>query len=197
MKRSRGELRIIAGSLRGRRWPVPEVDGLRPTPDRVRETLFNWLAPTIAGRRVLDLFAGSGALGLEALSRGAGEVTLVEQDRNALKRLRETVQRFGLGAVRIEATDALAFLRAQPVGAGWDLVFLDPPFHSALLAPALQRIAQRELLAPQGFCYVELPADAELPEVPASWQPYRSGKAGEVGYHLLHHAPSRDLPRNV
>lgn len=197
MKRSRGELRIIAGSLRGRRWPVPEVDGLRPTPDRVRETLFNWLAPSIAGRRVLDLFAGSGALGLEALSRGAGEVTLVEQDRNALKRLRETVQRFGLGAVRIEATDALAFLRAQPVGAGWDLVFLDPPFHSALLAPALQRIAQRELLAPQGFCYVELPADAELPEVPASWQPYRSGKAGEVGYHLLHHAPSRDLPRNV
>ncbi len=197
MKRSRGELRIIAGSLRGRRWPVPEVDGLRPTPDRVRETLFNWLAPSIAGRRVLDLFAGSGALGLEALSRGAGEVTLVEQDRNALKRLRETVQRFGLGAVRIEATDALAFLHAQPVGAGWDLVFLDPPFHSALLAPALQLIAQRELLAPQGFCYVELPADAELPEVPASWQPYRSGKAGEVGYHLLHHAPSRDLPRNV
>lgn len=194
---AKGQVRIIGGKWRNTRLPVEDAPGLRPTSDRARETLFNWLQPMLPGARVLDLFAGSGALGLEALSRGAGEVTLVEQDRNALKRLRETVQRFGLGAVRIEATDALAFLRAQPVGAGWDLVFLDPPFHSALLAPALQRIAQRELLAPQGFCYVELPADAELPEVPASWQPYRSGKAGEVGYHLLHHAPSRDLPRNV
>src|SRR5919108_2491975 len=102
MKRSFGELRIIGGTLRGRRWRIPAVAGLRPTPDRVRETLFNWLAPHIAGRRVLDLFAGSGALGFEALSRGAVSATLVEQDRAAQAMLRETATRFGLSQVRIE-----------------------------------------------------------------------------------------------
>ena len=197
MKRSRGELRVIAGSLRGRRWPVPDVEGLRPTPDRVRETLFNWLAPVIAGRRVLDLFAGSGALGFEAASRGAAEVTLVEQHRAAVALLRETAQRFNLTSVRIEAMDALAFLRAQPAGTTWDVILLDPPFQSALLAPALQWIGAHGLLAADGFCYVELAAAADLPAFPDHWRLHRSGKAGEVGYHLLHHAPSRDLSRNV
>jgi 16S rRNA (guanine966-N2)-methyltransferase len=102
MKRSFGELRIISGALRGRRWPVPDVPGLRPTPDRVRETLFNWLAPYIAGRRVLDLFAGSGALAFEALSRGAAAATLVEQNRAAQLVLRATADRFGLTQVRVE-----------------------------------------------------------------------------------------------
>ncbi len=197
MKRSRGELRIIAGALRGRRWPVPDVPGLRPTPDRVRETLFNWLAPCIAGRRVLDLFAGSGALGFEAASRGAASVTLVEQHRAALALLRETAARFGLDSVRIEAMEAMAFLRAQPAGSGWDVILLDPPFDSGLLAPALQRIGGHGLLAAGGYCYVELPGDAALPEWPEHWLPHRSGKAGEVGYHLLHHAPPRDLSWNV
>jgi 16S rRNA (guanine966-N2)-methyltransferase len=192
MKRCRGELRIIAGALRGRRWRVPDVEGLRPTPDRVRETLFNWLAPHIAGRRVLDLFAGSGALGFEALSRGAASATLVEQDRRALAALRETAQRFGLATARIEAAEALAFLGMQPAGA-FDLAFLDPPFQSGLLGPALQRIGRRGLIAPGGFCYVEQPADAALPPLPAGWRVHRSGKAGEVGYHLLHAATS-DLP---
>jgi 16S rRNA (guanine966-N2)-methyltransferase len=171
---------------------VPDVPGLRPTPDRVRETLFNWLSPHLAGRRVLDLFAGSGALGLEAASRGAAAVTLVEQDRHALALLRGTVERFGLAQVRIEAMDALAFLRTQPAHA-WDLILLDPPFSSALLAPGLQLVADRDLLAPDGFCYVELAAGAPVPPVPAHWRLHRSGKAGEVGYHLLH-ATSRDLP---
>ncbi len=195
MKRSRGELRIIAGALRGRRWPVPDVPGLRPTPDRVRETLFNWLAPHLPGRRVLDLFAGSGALGLEAVSRGATHATLVEQDRNALALLRATVQRFALEQVRIEAMDALAFLR-RPGHVAWDVIFLDPPFSSDLLEPALQLIAARALLAADGFCYVELATDAALPPLPAHWQMHRSGKAGEVGYHLLH-ATSRDLSGDV
>lgn len=195
MKRSRGQLRIIAGALRGRRWPVPDVPGLRPTPDRVRETLFNWLAPHVAGMRVLDLFAGSGALGLEALSRGAVAATFVEQDRHALALLRQTVQRFGLAQARIEAIDALAFLRAQPAGA-WDLIFLDPPFQAGLLEPALQLIGQRGLLAGNGFCHVELAAAAPLPRWPDGWRVHRTGRAGDVGYHLLH-APSRDLSGNL
>ena len=150
MKRSRGDRRIIAGALRGRRWPVPDVPGLRPTPDRVRETLFNWLAPCIAGRRVLDLFAGSGALGFEAASRGAAAVTLVEQHRAALALLRETAARFGLDSVHIEAMEAMAFLRAQPAGSRWDVILLDPPFDSALLTPALQWIGGHGLLADGG-----------------------------------------------
>lgn len=195
MKRTRGELRIIAGALRGRRWPVPDVPGLRPTPDRVRETLFNWLAPHVAGKRVLDLFAGSGALGLEALSRGAAAATFVEPDHQALTLLRQTVQRFDLPQARIEAMDALAFLRTQPPGA-WDLIFLDPPFQAGLLEPALQLIGQRGLLAEGGFCHVEQAAAAPLPPLPHGWRVHRAGQAGDVGYHLLH-APSRDLSRNL
>jgi 16S rRNA (guanine966-N2)-methyltransferase len=195
MKRGVRELRIVGGTLRGRKWSFPDVVGLRPTPDRVRETLFNWLAPHIAGMRALDLFAGSGALGLEALSRGAASVVLVEKDRAAAAALREAVTRFGLQGAHIEGGDALAFLRAQPAAA-FDLVFLDPPFATDLLAPALQLIGNRQLLAPGGFCYVELPADNALPTWPADWVAHRSGKAGEVGYHLLH-ATLRDLPGDI
>ena len=108
-KRSAG-VRIIGGRLRGRRLPVPDVPGLRPTPDRVRETLFNWLAPHIAGMRVLDLFAGSGALGIEALSRGAASATLVEQSRSALGTLRETLQKLGVAEARLVAAEALTFV---------------------------------------------------------------------------------------
>ena len=195
MKRSFGELRIIGGTLRGRKWRIPDVAGLRPTPDRVRETLFNWLAPRIAGRRVLDVFAGSGALGFEALSRGATSAVLVEKDRAALPVLRETATRFGLAQARIEAGEALAFLAAQ-APASYDLVFLDPPFDSGLLAPALRLIDQHGLLAADGYCYVEHAAAADPPPWPEGWGLHRSGKAGEVGYHLLH-APSRHLSRNV
>jgi 16S rRNA (guanine966-N2)-methyltransferase len=195
MKRSFGELRIIGGALRGRRWPVPDVAGLRPTPDRVRETVFNWLAPHLTGMRVLDLFAGSGALGFEAVSRGAATATLVEQDRAAQAVLRETATRFGLAQARIEAGEALAFLAGQPAGS-FDVIFLDPPFDAGLLAPALRLIGARQLLAPGGYCYVELAGKDPLPPLPEGWDVHRSGKAGEVGYHLLH-APSRGLSRNV
>jgi 16S rRNA (guanine966-N2)-methyltransferase len=161
----------------------------------VRETLFNWLAPHICGMRVLDLFAGSGALALEALSRGAASAVLVEQDRAACASLRATVERFGLTAARIEGADALAFLKSQPAAA-FELIFLDPPFAADLLEPALAAIANGNVLAPAGFCYVEQPARDDLPPLPAGWTVHRSGKAGEVGYHLLHATP-RDLPRNV
>lgn len=194
MKRSFGELRIVGGSLRGRKWRIPDVPGLRPTPDRVRETLFNWLAPHIAGLRVLDLFAGSGALGFEALSRGAASAVLVEQNAAALAVLRETAERFAVAA-RVERSEALAFLRSQPRH-GFDLVFLDPPFDAGLLAPAVRLLGEREILAPGGFCYVECAAGSDLPALPAGWTVHRTGKAGEVGYHLLHDAP-RDLPGDI
>jgi 16S rRNA (guanine966-N2)-methyltransferase len=195
MQRGVRELRIIGGALRGRKWSFPEAPGLRPTPDRVRETLFNWLAPHIAGMRVFDLFAGSGALGFEALSRGAGSAVLIEKDRVAAASLRAVAQRFGLASARVEGGDALAFVRAQPRHA-CDLVFLDPPFAAGLLEPALAAVAAGDVLAPGGFCYLEQPARDAVPELPAGWTLHRSGKAGEVGYHLLH-APPSDLPRDL
>jgi 16S rRNA (guanine966-N2)-methyltransferase len=194
MKPSAGQVRIIGGSLRGRRVPVPDLPGLRPTPDRVRETLFNWLSPHMAGARVLDLFAGTGALGLEAASRGASEVTLVESQRAAQAALRETLQRLALPKVNLVATDALLFLES---GAGqYEVIFLDPPFAAGLLAPALAAIQRRGRLAPGGFCYVEQPRESAPPELPEGWTLHRSGHAGEVGYHLLH-VPQRDLPGHI
>jgi 16S rRNA (guanine966-N2)-methyltransferase len=195
MQRGVRELRIIGGALRGRKWTFADVPALRPTPDRVRETLFNWLGPHISGMRVLDLFAGSGALGFEALSRGAASAVLVEQERAACASLRATAERFGLAAARVEGGDGLAFLRSQPAHA-YDLILLDPPFGASLLEPALAVIAGHDVLSPAGFCYVEQPVRNALPALPPGWTVHRSGKAGEVGYHLLH-APSRDLSGNV
>jgi 16S rRNA (guanine966-N2)-methyltransferase len=200
MKRGVRELRIVGGSLRGRKWAFPDVPAIRPTPDRVRETLFNWLAPHIAGMRVLDLFAGSGALAFEALSRGAATATLVESDRAAAADLAATATRFGLtqaGSVqaRVVQADALATLRAA-APASFDLIFLDPPFAAGLLTPALNLIGERALLAAGGFCYIEAAADESLPSLPAGWLPHRAGKAGEVGYHLLHVPPSA-VSRNL
>jgi 16S rRNA (guanine966-N2)-methyltransferase len=140
----------------------------------VRETLFNWLSAHIAGARVLDLFAGTGALGLEAASRGAGEVTLVESQRAAQAALRETLQRLALPKVNLVATDALQFLES---GAGqYEVIFLDPPFASGLLAPALAAIQRRGRLTPGGFCYVEQARESPPPELPTG--PCRSGQAG-------------------
>jgi 16S rRNA (guanine966-N2)-methyltransferase len=194
MKPSAGQVRIIGGSLRGRRVPVPDLPGLRPTPDRVRETLFNWLSPYMAGAKVLDLFAGTGALGLEAASRGAAEVTLVESQRTAQAALRETLQRLALPKVNLVATDALAFLDS---GAGqYDVIFLDPPFAASLLAPSIAAIQRRGRLLPGGFCYVEQSRESPPPALPEGWTLHRSGQAGEVGYHLLH-VPQRDLSGHI
>jgi len=199
MNRVVQEVRIVGGSLRGRKLKFPDAPGLRPTPDRVRETLFNWLAPHIAGMRVLDLFAGSGALGFEAMSRGAAQVVLVESNRDAAIELREAVTRFALGNARIESTDALAYLKRAMIPGGegpFDLIFLDPPFASGLQRPALDRIEELGALAPGGFCYLESPRRAVIAPLPEGWTLHRSGTAGEVGYHLLHVQP-RNLSRNV
>jgi 16S rRNA (guanine966-N2)-methyltransferase len=170
-----GQVRIIAGSLRGSRLPVPDLAGLRPTSDRARETLFNWLQGELAGRRVLDLFAGSGALGFEAASRGAAEVWLVERDSRQAQSLVETSTRLKTEGVHVVCADGLAWLGQG--GASFDLAFLDPPFSAGLWQAAAQALQPR--LAPQASVYVEI-AQRESFEPPAGWTLYRQGETREV-----------------
>ncbi len=175
-------LRIIGGEWRGRRIRFPGTGGIRPTPDRVRETLFNWLMAKVPGSRCLDLFAGSGALGLEALSRGAAQVTFVERECESAARLRETASMLAPGRATVVEADALAWLAgAQPP---FDIVFLDPPFAAGVITEAMQRLDAHGLLALDACIYLEMPASAGSPELPAGWQLHRSGRAGAVGYHL-------------
>ncbi len=177
----RSTVRIIGGQWRSRRLEFPERDGLRPTPDRVRETVFNWLAPRLAGARCLDLFAGSGAFGFEALSRGAARAVLVERDAKALTALHDNRQRLQAETAEIVAGDALEFLN-RPVEP-FDIVFLDPPYASGLLAPCLARLAERGWVRPGGYIYLEAP-EKQPPALPAGWTLMRSKTAGQVGYHL-------------
>lgn len=175
-------LRIIGGEWRGRRIRFPGTGGIRPTPDRVRETLFNWLMARVPGSRCLDLFAGSGALGLEALSRGAAHATFVERDRDNAAQLRETASALAPGRASVVEADALAWLTRpqQP----FDIVFLDPPFAAGVLTEAMQRLDANNHLAPDPYIYLETPAKAGPPGLPAGWQLHRTGRAGAVGYHL-------------
>lgn len=174
------EVRIVGGRWKRSKLPVIDRPGLRPTPDRVRETLFNWLGQELAGWRVLDAFAGTGALGFEAASRGAAAVTLVERDRAQVRLLRETQARLQADALAIESADALAWMaRAAP--ASFELVLLDPPFDAGLEAPALA--AAVPLVAPGGWLYLESPAP--LAEPPDGFVLHRALRAGAVHAHLL------------
>ena len=181
-----GEIRIIGGQWKRTRLPVPQRPGLRPTPDRVRETLFNWLGQDLTGWRCLDAFAGTGALGLEAASRGAASVVLVEQDGELLARLQQHVQRLQARSVQVRRGDGVAALR-QCAAASLDLVLLDPPFDSALFQPALQAAAQA--VGPQGWVYLEAPqAWDEAALAPLGLALYRHLRAGAVHAHLLRRA---------
>jgi 16S rRNA (guanine966-N2)-methyltransferase len=177
-----GYVRIIGGKWRGRRLPVPDLPGLRPTPDRVRETLFNWLAPVIGGSRCLDLFAGTGVLGFEAASRGAREVVLVERDREAAGRLREAAATLAPDRLEVVHGEALAWLKS-PAGP-FDVVFLDPPYEAGLLDAAMRALDSGGWLAPGARIYLEAPAASGAPSLPPGWILHRSGRAGAVGYHL-------------
>jgi 16S rRNA (guanine966-N2)-methyltransferase len=161
----------------------PAVEAIRPTPDRVRETLFNWLAPTIGGARCLDLFAGSGALGLEALSRGAREVVFVDRDPRIGAYLRETLARLKSAEGKVLVGDAHRCL--TDVAGPFDVVFLDPPFGAGLMPKFLAGLASPGMLAPGAFVYVESEAEAGEPVLPSGWVLHRSGRAGKVGYHLV------------
>jgi 16S rRNA (guanine966-N2)-methyltransferase len=183
------QLRIIGGSWRGRRLRFPDVEDVRPTPDRVRETLFNWLGTRVQGARCLDLFAGSGALGLEALSRGAVEVVFVERNTVVARALRELLAEWGAQNAQVERADALAWLEgaARP----FDIVFIDPPFAAELHSQAAQRLEARGWLAQEARVYLEAPAREPLPELPPQWQPLKAKQAGEVGYHLFERTATR------
>jgi 16S rRNA (guanine966-N2)-methyltransferase len=166
----------------------PAIEAIRPSPDRVRETLFNWLQTRIAGARCLDLFAGSGALGIEALSRGAAEVTFVDREPQIGRHITETLQRLAATGATVQVEDAARFLGRAP--RPFDVVFLDPPFASALLQAAFDKLPQG-WLADDAYIYVECSADAPLPPLPAGWTVYRSKQAGQVGYHLLRATAAR------
>lgn len=156
----------------------PDVPGLRPTPDRVRETLFNWLGQTLYGRTCLDLFAGSGALGLEAASRGAEQVVMVELNRTAYRALQENIKKLGCTNVFLHAQDGLEFAFRE--NRRYDVIFLDPPFQSNYLPRLMEILPQR--LNENGVVYVETGAAID---VPSPWQVVKSGKAGQVYYQLL------------
>jgi 16S rRNA (guanine966-N2)-methyltransferase len=185
MSRSRGNsagtLRIVAGSLRGSRLAVPETQGLRPTPDRVRETLFNWLAPVIGGAHCLDLFAGTGALGIEAMSRGASECVFVERDRNLCRLLQENLTRLKVPNAQVMCEDASGFLTAP--ARPFDVVFLDPPFTADRWTDAAARLEAGGWLSTHAFVHVEGPPDAQI-AVPPSWSLHREGQAGTVRHAL-------------
>jgi 16S rRNA (guanine966-N2)-methyltransferase len=190
-------LRIIGGIWRGRRLRFPPSPEIRPTPDRVRETLFNWVAARVPGARCLDLFAGSGALGLEALSRGAAHVTFVERDPAAAREIASRLAEWGARTASVEHADARRFLERTPA-APCDIVFLDPPFASSLLDETAARLEQGGWLADGALIYVECRAEAgartdggagkrpaaSVPRVPPGWTPLKAKRAGEVGYHL-------------
>jgi 16S rRNA (guanine966-N2)-methyltransferase len=180
-------VRIIGGAWRGRRLPVVEAPGLRPTADRIRETLFNWLAPVISGTRCLDLFAGTGALGLEALSRGATEVWFVERQASVARALEESLRRFGSDAGRVVVADALRYLAGPP--RPFDVVFLDPPFGDVELGDLCTLLANG-WIAGGGRVYLEMPGDRDLPALPPGWEVLREKTAGQVRYALAVAAPA-------
>jgi 16S rRNA (guanine966-N2)-methyltransferase len=176
------QVRIIGGEWRSRRIGFPDHEGLRPSADRVRETVFNWLGQDLAGQHCLDLFAGSGALGFEALSRGAAGVAMVEKSRRVCDALRRNAELLGAKNLSVHCADALEFAtaRAADATARFDLVFLDPPFSSAMLAQALPRVVP--LLRPGARVYVESAAAFVAAD---GWRVSRQGRAGQVHYTLV------------
>jgi len=189
MKRSPGRIRIISGSLRNSRLDVPDLPGLRPTPERVRETLFNWLAPVIVGAHGLDLCAGTGALGLEALSRGAASVQFVEPQAGAAQALRANLARLKVEGGSVVGVDAATFLAGSP--RTFDVVWLDPPFAADLWSTLAQRLEQG-WLSPAAWIYVESPHD-KVPALPAHWTLHREARAGEVRHALYRRAGTLPL----
>lgn len=183
MKERSNQVRIIAGQWRGRKLTFPDEPGLRPTADRIRETLFNWLASRLPGAHCLDLFAGSGALGFESASRGAMRVVMVENNTQVVRLLKETRQRFADTVVAIEHADVLGYLAR--VEESFDIVFLDPPFdNSELRERSLALLAQSGCLKPGGYVYLEAPKQEAEPVVTADWSLLKRKTAGQVAYRL-------------
>jgi len=180
--RQKNQLRLIAGTWRGRKLPFAPVHGVRPTPDRVRETLFNWLSPVIRGARCLDLFAGSGALGFEAASRGAAEVILVDNHTEVVRCLKQQTDVLDARQIRVVQAECSLYLHGQfhPM----DIVFLDPPYRENLLPGCIEQLESGGWLMDEAWIYIEAGQDAEL-ELPGNWEMFRSKSTGQVISYLI------------
>ena len=179
-----GQVRVIGGEWRGRKLPVPDAKGLRPTPDRIRETLFNWLQFSIAGKTCLDAFTGSGALAVEALSRGALKVTALERDSKVTQQLGILLTPLAGKRLTLVNTDALRWLETEPAQT-FDLVFLDPPFGEPLLEPACQLLEEKGWLAEGALIYVEqAKQQAGLITLPSNWVLQKDKQVGDVHFSL-------------
>lgn len=176
---SSGQVRIIAGQWRGRRLPVADVTGLRPTTDRVRETLFNWLMHDIDGARVLDCFSGSGALGLEALSRYASHATLLELDKGAAKQLQKNLKSLNCSNAEALNTNAFDYLK-RGCDTPFNVVFVDPPFRQDLYQQVINLLDQNGFIANDGWIYLESEAEIADLELPPSWRLHREKRSGQV-----------------
>ena len=178
-----GRLRIVAGKWRSRLLPVSEQEGLRPTSARVRETLFNWLSSDIVGSHCLDLFAGTGALAFEALSRGAATAALIERSQKIVDVLRSSAELLDAQNARVECADALSFLN-RLADRRYDIVFLDPPFADDLVEECCQLLQSNGWLADRAAIYIEQDKSKPLPTLPPGWQIVRDKKAGHVRFVL-------------
>ena len=186
-KQQQNNVRIIAGKWRGRKIDFVDAEGLRPTPERVRETLFNWLQTIISDAACVDCFAGSGALGFEAASRGAKKVTLIENNPGAVMRLKQNKENLGAENTEIISGSALEHFQKNPTET--DIVFLDPPFTSDFLQTTLKIITDKNIIKTGGMIYLEYPANNQ-PKLPQGWQWHRRKKTGDVGYGLLERSNS-------
>ncbi|ELX8377818.1 16S rRNA (guanine(966)-N(2))-methyltransferase [Providencia vermicola] len=180
---SLGQIRIIGGKWRGRKLPVRDSEGLRPTTDRIKETLFNWLMPIVREARCLDCFAGSGALGFEALSRFADSVTFIELDKKNVQLLSENKVRLQANNANIINGNSLEVL--NKLGTPFDVVFIDPPFRKGLLNETIRLLEKNQWLANESWIYVESEAESPLTDIPANWQLHREKIAGQVAYRLF------------
>jgi len=200
-KGATNQLRIIGGQWRGRKLAFADGEGLRPTMDRVRETLFNWLQADIAGARCLDLFTGSGALGLEALSRYASEVVMIDKNPQAIRKIRQNLELLKVDnaqLIKMDARDFLSsFLQAPAKGSlktaegsntppkTFDIVFLDPPFNKQLVSVFCQLLEQSNCLSEQALVYIEIEKQTPLPQLPDNWEVIKEKKAGQLAYYLV------------
>lgn len=184
MSKGSNQLRIIGGEWRGRKLHFPDAPNLRPTPDRVRETIFNWLMPVVHGARCLDLFAGSGALGLEALSRGAAFITFVDSHKKVTQALQAHLDLLNANDnAEVLQMDSVKFLKntSQP----YDVVFLDPPYHLDFMQKVVPLLEQNGWLTDNAMLYLEIEKRQSLPELPNNWQQLKEKTAGEVNYFLF------------
>ena len=181
--RGKGLIRIIAGQWKGRKLPVVRVEGLRPTPDRVRETLFNWLQGSLYQARCLDLFAGSGAIGFEALSRGAKQVVMVEKNNKAAQQLTDNIKLLNTENAILKNTDAYQYLKSETDP--FDIIFLDPPFRKGHLEKVLDQIVKQNLLAENGLIYLEQEAENLLDLTQWKLQIHKQTKAGQLDAFLF------------